>query len=140
MKIINQDGSFIQLFPLQVIAGTEAVEFTMVSGQAISSGKAVVIKGDGRAYVYDISDEDHYGLMCGLAKTAASAAGEDIVVVFSGVAEQPGAGWIAGQRYYISASGTLNTSPPSSGIIRMVGAGVGTDKILLNSSQEYITI
>ncbi len=122
----------------------EAVEsgqqlFEAVAGEAISGGKAVIIDTDGKAYVYNINNENHYGKPCGIAANGVSSGGT-VSVFMDGVVTEVGSGWQAGRLYYVSATGTLTTTPPTAGIVKIIGVGVGQDKILLNNGLELITI
>lgn len=111
----------------------------LVAGEVISGGKAVIINVDGKVYVYDITNENHYGKSCGIAKQAALA-GEALEVFTGGVAYEAGSGWLAGIIYYVSATGILTTVAPAAGLIKIMGVGVGADKVLLNGVLELITI
>ena len=110
-----------------------------VAGENISGGKAVIVYTDGLVYVYDISNEAHYGLSVGIAKTAATTGGA-IDVFMNGIATEAGSGWVAGKKYYVSSTGVLTDTPPVTGLSKLVGVGTKTDSILITNIFEVITI
>ena len=123
----------------QPINSTSSNVITAIAGENISGGKAVIINTDGLVHVYDITNEAHYGLSVGIAKTAATT-GNTIDVFINGIVTEGGSGWLAGIKYYVSSTGILSNTPPVSGLTKLVGVGTANDKILITNVFELITI
>lgn len=111
----------------------------VIAGEIISGGKAVMINSDGKAYVFDINNENNYGKMCGIAKEGVTT-GSLLNVFVTGIATEVGSGWSAGNVYYVSSTGFLTMTPPPAGIRKTIGVGVANDKVLLSGGFELITI
>jgi hypothetical protein len=108
------------------------------AGESISGGKVVTVGDDGKVYVFNPLNENHYGKMCGIAKQAA-AVGSELEIYFSGEALEVGSGWKAGVVYFIGANGLLTSIPPATGIIKMMGLGVADDTVLITNVFEILT-
>lgn len=119
--------------------GDPANIFSAIAGEVISGGKAVIIDTDGKAYVFDIHNDNHYGKTAGIAKTSATTAILFDIFV-NGVVNEPGSGWSAGINYYVSANGTLTSTPPSTGTVKLMAVGVAADTVLITNVFEIITI
>ena len=111
----------------------------VVAGETISGGKAVVIDMNGKAYVFNIANEAHYGKSCGIAKQSALL-NESFDVITTGIAYEAGSGWGAGVAYYVSSTGLLTATPPANGITKLIAVGVASDSVLINNTMEVIHI
>ena len=111
-----------------------------ISGEAISSGMALISATDGKVYKYDIANEDHYGKFIGISKTSATANLPIQIYKKGDIANEVGSGWGQGLIYYIASTSLLTTTAPLVGTVVSVGVGIATDRIIINSSQEIITI
>lgn len=109
------------------------------AGENISGGMACVILSDGLAHKYDILNESHYGKTVGIAKTAAATATIFQLCIF-GVIIESGAGWTAGNVYYVGSNGILTATAPTSGNIKIMGVGIATDQLFINNNLEVISI
>lgn len=118
-------------------SATNISSFT--AGENVTSGQAIAVLEDGKAYVYDVSNLDHYGLFAGIAVSSA-VVGSEIRVCHSGVCVDVGSGWIQGNVYYVGSNGLLTTIPSQSGLILEVGKAINTDTILINSKLEIISL
>lgn len=113
---------------------------SLTAGESISSGMAVVIWTDNKVYKYDISNVNHAGLTCGIAKTSGILDNLMDVVLPGNIHVEVGSGWSVGNSYYISATSILTTTAPTTGIIKKIGTGIDTDTIFINDYNEFITI
>lgn len=111
--------------------------FTYVTGMAVSVGMALMIASDGKAYPFDISSSTSYGKFIGIATTAAISGGIEIVAEVGEVAIT-GIGWTTNSTYYIGSNSLLTSTVPSSGIIKEIAVGVGTDTIIISPIFEII--
>lgn len=119
--------------------GNDAGLLTVIAGETISGGSVVMINSDGKAYKFVISNEANYGKVCGIAKQGVTV-GNSIDIYIAGVVTEVGSGWTAGSVYYVSATGVLTTTPPSPGIVKLIGVGVAVDSVLLNGTMELVSI
>ena len=141
MSISTSDSVWRVLWP-RVIELEKIAPLTQsyVSGEIISGGMALISATDGKVYKYDITNEEHYGKFIGISKTSAILNASIEVYKVGDIAQEVGSGWSDGQIYYISPTSLLTTIAPSTGTVVRIGVGVATDKIIINSSQEIITI
>jgi hypothetical protein len=51
--------------------GNSSNLISKIAGENISGGKVVMIGNDGKVYVFDITNENNYGKVCGISKQAA---------------------------------------------------------------------
>ncbi len=112
----------------------------LIAGEIISSGMVVIIFTDGKVYKYDINDESHAGLTCGIAKTS-GISGNTITITLPGeIHVEVGSGWQAGISYYVASNSLLSSTAPTVGIVKKIGTGITTDTILVNNYDELILI
>lgn len=130
---IEDQIDLVDNFSKRILNGT--------AGEAISSGMAVVIWTDGKIYKYNITNDTHAGLTCGIAKTSTSSDGEPITVTLPGnIHIESGSGWDSGLKYFISSTSVLITTPPTLGIVKLIGTGISVDTIFVDNYNEIITI
>lgn len=130
---ITDQTDLVDNFSRKLLEGT--------AGEAISSGMAVVIWTDGKIYKYNITNDSHAGLTCGIAKTSTSADGEPITITLPGnIHTESGSGWDSGLKYFISSTSILTTTPPTTGIVKLIGTGISVDTIFIDNYNELITI
>jgi hypothetical protein len=112
---------------------------SFTAGSNLTSGQAIAVLEDGKAYVYDVSNLNHYGLFAGIAVSSALTGGE-VRVCHSGVCVDVGSGWVQGRVYYVGSNGLLTTVPVQGGLVLEVGKGINIDTILINSKIEIISL
>jgi hypothetical protein len=108
-----------------------AIKKTFPAGATVSSGMALMIDVDGKAYPFDILNSYHYNKYLGVADTAALI-DQPCEVVIDGTVTNPGTGWVAGNGYYIGPTSFPSPTPPVAGLVKQIGVGIATDSILLN--------
>ena len=125
------------------ISGGSASGITLrkqyTAGEDINGGKAVIIDTDGKVYSMDITDPSHYQRYLGITEQAV-VTNDLVYVITHGEVNTLGSGWIAGMPYYISSTGFLSSTPPTSGNCRQVGVGVDNDKINIGTFSNYVLI
>lgn len=121
----------------QQTASTNSTAF--IAGQNISVGQVVTVGPDGKAYIYDINNENHALLTTGIATQSAVQNGS-ISVVMDGTVTVSGMNWAPGTVYYIGANGFPSLQPPSGpGILRVIGTGLSSSSMKLQESLSIIT-
>lgn len=123
-----------------LVDGFQARVITLTAGETISSGMAVVIWTDNQVYKYDITDDTHAGLTCGIAKTSGTVGNPMDVTLTGSIHTEVGSGWAAGNSYYIAATSLLTTTPPVVGIVKKIATGLSADTVFINDYNEFITI
>lgn len=118
-------------------SSTEAIIQQYTAGEVINGGKALYMNADGKVYHLDITDPSTYLQYIGIASQSAIL-NDPVNVVVQGKTQVLGSGWIAGQRYWIAATGFLATTPPATGLAKAVGVGVDADTINIIDFTEYI--
>lgn len=121
-----------------VTPGAETIDLT--AGESISSGMAVIISTDGKAYKYDIIDESHAGLTCGIAKTSGVLNTTMTITLPGHVHIEASSGWLAGVNYYVASNSLLTTISPTTGIVKHIGTGIDTDTIFITNYNELILL
>jgi hypothetical protein len=114
-----------------------SVKQTYIAAQTISGGKAVIIDVDGKIYAFDILNPYHYDKYLGIAETG-STLGTPIVIVTNGPTTLVGTGWLPGVQYYIGGDSFLTSVPPVSGFVKIVGIGINTNVLLVESGVGVI--
>lgn len=133
LQILNKDGKINgpnTIVNNNIGTGT-FIKRDFVTGAIINGGKAVWIDSDGLLYPFDITNSSQFGKCIGIAETSALL-GETCSVVLSGESNLVGSGWIAGEVYYISSTGFLSTTPPTSGWCQIAGVGIDNEKICVD--------
>lgn len=118
--------------------GTSEMDF--IAGENISSGMAVVIWTDGSVYKYDVANNLHAGLTCGIAKTSVLIGNQITVTLTGSIHQEVGSGWLPGVSYFVSTTSILSSTAPTIGIVKKIGTGVDIDTIFINDYPEVITI
>lgn len=116
-----------------------AIRKQYTAGEDINGGKAVIIDTDGKVYAMDITNSYHYQRYLGIAEQAV-VTNDLVYVITHGEVNTLGSGWIAGMPYYISSTGFLSSTPPTSGNCRQVGVGIDNNKINIGTFSNYILI
>lgn len=120
-------------------ASTSIISITLTAGQNISVGQVVTIGLDGKAYIYDISNENHALLITGIAIQSAVISGS-ISIVTEGIATVPGMNWLPGIAYFVGINGFPNDQVPSApNILRSIGTGLSSNSIKLSAGMSVIT-
>lgn len=96
-------------------------------GEIISTGQAIMVGTDGKAYLFNINNPDHEFKYAGVAETSGDP---NIIIraVTHGVLDIP---VVTGSPYYVSTTSFLQTTAPVSGLVRFVGVAVDTQRLLL---------
>lgn len=137
--IADKNGAFRKVNP--IVSLTASIpEITRETGENIASGLAVIIWTNNKIYKYDITNPNHIGLTCGVSKTSATTGNDIVVVLVGGVLTDVGSGWNSGLSYYISATSTLTTTAPTTGVIKKIATGINVDTIIINDYIEFETI
>jgi len=110
---------------------------TMIAGEVISSGMAVIIRGE-KVYKFDVNDEELYGHQVGIAVTASSNADEDINIQLDGIVHIPGWGLDPDTLYYIG-NNSLPTIFTNMKLVVVLGVAISSDKLKLNFLTQVIT-
>ncbi|MEM9652251.1 MAG: hypothetical protein AAGA65_09165 [Actinomycetota bacterium] len=102
-------------------------EFSVEAAETISALRVVAMV-DGKAVLYqpDGSTPDVFGV----TRTAA-AVGDQVIVVPDGVVDSPGAGLTPAATYWAGVNGTLVDTPPTSGVLLVIGYAADADSLVV---------
>lgn len=114
----------------------ESIEKLYTAGENISSGNVVMLSG-GLIYKYDPTDENNYGKAIGIAKTAAITSGT-VNVVLSGIVEVVGWGLTQDENYFAGLLGSITTTPPSTGLLNLVGIAKDSNTLIIDIDEPII--
>lgn len=109
---------------------------TAIAGENISPRNAIRIGTDGKAYNYDQTDvndanKDKYvGLSLLTAQT-----GEQVYYANNAFFHWDTATIDAGKTYYIDATSGITSTKPTTGIVKVVGLGVGNNVLLIKEDE-----
>jgi hypothetical protein len=115
-------------------------ELIKVAGENISSGMAIIIDTDDLVYKYNILNNNHAGLSCGISKTSALLGSSLIIVLPENQLTEVGSGWGSGLSYFIGSNSLLTTISPTSGISKKIATGIGIDTVIINNYPEHILL
>ena len=108
------------------------------SGQALSSGRAIVMEG-GQAVYFQPGNMAHAGRLFGISKQSASAAGQMIDIQIAGVFTESGLGLDPNKPVFVGANGVLQSSPPGgASVIQQAGAAESATSLNINFTTYYI--
>lgn len=138
-QIQNMQTQLYQLGNQVLSQKISAVKQTYIAGVTISGGKAVIIDVDKKVYPFDILNPYHYDKFLGVAESAASL-GQPIVIVTNGPSTVIGTGWMPGKQYYIGGDSFLTEIAPSSGYVKLVGIGVDTNVLIVESGYGVVAM
>ena len=133
LQILSKDGKINgpnTIINNNIGTGT-TIKKDFTAGATINGGKAVWVDSDGLLYPFNISSSSQFGKCLGIAETSASI-GQTCSVVLTGESSLIGSGWQAGELYYISSTGFLSTTPPTSGWCQIAGVGVDNETICVD--------
>lgn len=111
---------------------------TMNAGEVISSGMAVIIRGE-KVYKFDVNNEELYGHQVGIAVTASSNADEDINIQLDGIVHIPGLGLEPDTLYYIGNNSLPTIFTINMKLVVVIGVAISSDKLKLNFLTQVIT-
>lgn len=131
----NQFSSWLQRI-LPVIETGGGSTISLIAGEVINGGNAVIIENDSKIYKFDITNSLHAGKFAGVALNSVLS-GNQCSVIVSGEMTNVGSGYSAGTVYYVAANSMLTSTAPAHGLIHKVGVGSGVDKILITSNLEF---
>ena len=103
---------------------------TLIAGESIVSDRAVVVDS-GSVFHFDTTNSTYYGRSVGVSKNSANI-GETVEVIVSGYYNS-GLSLTEGQKYYATSTGALSTTPPTSGIVQIIGIALTSSKFLVDS-------
>ena len=111
---------------------------TMIAGEVISSGMAVIIRGE-KVYKFDVNNEELYGHQVGIAVTASSNADEAINIQLDGIVHIPGWGLETDTLYYIGNNSLPTIFTINMKLVVVIGVAISSDKLKLNFLTQVIT-
>lgn len=104
-------------------------------GEDIPAGSAVYVHTDGRIYLFDVNNTSQYDKYVGITESVGILTGckqvPIVTVITQGIIHVGQSGWQAGIPYYIGTNSKPSSTPPPSGLQRVVGVGVDRNRILL---------
>lgn len=101
-----------------IVDRAEQIERKYECGEAINSGFPVVLIG-GKIYLAKANETSHFQKVIGVAKQS-GVAGDTIIVVEKG---RVYASVVAGEIYWLGATGGLATTPSATGFVQTIGFG-----------------
>lgn len=114
------------------------ISISLTAGQNISLGQVVTIGLDGKAYIYDITNENNALLAIGISIQSAVVNGS-VTMITEGVANVPGMSWFPGIEYYVGADGFPSSNVPTApSILRSIGTGLTSSSIKLSTGMSVI--
>jgi hypothetical protein len=96
----------------------------------------VVATPSGAVYA-DSSNPAHADALLGLT-IGAALAGDQATVLVAGEVVEPSWSWMPGLPLYVTASGLLSHTPPSTGWVQMVALAITATRILLSPRQSVL--
>lgn len=99
---------------------------SVVSGQALSTGRVVIIDDDTAIY-FQPSVAAHAGRAIGITKTSASAAGQLVTVQISGIIADPAFTFTPDSGLYAIANGQITSNKPSTAAVQYVGVSTAAN-------------
>lgn len=136
VAVENEPYDFIIDFENTIEANLSDDTMTVNAGENISSSNVIMIVG-GLAYKYQPSDQANYGKAVGIA-TNAALTGSPVVIKLSGKVNVTGWGLSADALYYASDNGALTTTPPSTGLLNLIGIAKDTDNLIIDIDEPII--
>lgn len=136
--ITDRNGVFKKISGASNASSIETL--TLISAQSISSGMVVIIGTDGKVYKYDITNENHAGLTCGIAKTSGAVLGQITITLPGNIHVEVGSGWLPGISYFVNSNSLLDSIAPTTGIVKEIGTGISTDTVFIKNYNEFIII
>lgn len=123
-----------------IINNGSSGELLRIAGENISSGMAIIINNDNKVYKYNILDNSHAGLSCGISKTSALINENITIVLPENQLTEVGSGWLSGISYFIGSNSLLTSTSPSSGISKKIATGIEVDTVIINNYPEHILL
>lgn len=107
-----------------------AGKFVYEAGETLSSGRAVIID-NGQAFYFQPSDPTHAGRLFGVTLTSATT-GQNVSIQTMGEVTDSAYSFSSDLPVYVRADGELFNTPGASGLVQIVGASTGADKLYIN--------
>ncbi len=101
----------------------------LYAGENLGSSMGIRVGTDGKAYKFDINDPSKYNTYIGVSSISTNA-GSIVKVTLLGLLDPPGT-WVAGTVYYIGSDSYLTDTAPGSGLVKPVGVGVDTGRLVI---------
>lgn len=117
-----------------VIVAPSDKDISLVAGEAIGGHKLVAVI-DGKAYLADKDNSDHYGRVVGMSVTAASE-GSVVKIRQQGVVRLEGWGLDSGEAYKVGTSGQL-AQVSISGFFQVAGVAKSDNELIVKLSEPY---
>lgn len=113
------------------------VSVTHTCGENINGGAVVVLLGN-LLYNFDKNNNTHYGSVIGVTEQA-GVLGDSILVTIEGYNNQIG-GLITGVVYAGNTPGSVSNSPPSVGMMQIIGVAQSPTEIIVDLKDIFILI
>lgn len=110
-------------------APSSATTFQAIAGEALSGNRAVFIADDAKVYLSTQASVTSLRTI-GLT-TGAVALGATATIQTEGVYTEPSWTWSGNRPVWLSTSGLLTQTPPSSGYLFQIGVPVGPTRLLV---------
>jgi hypothetical protein len=111
-----------------------AQTLTITAAQNLSGHRMVVATPSGAVYA-DPTNPAHADALLGLT-TGAALSGDQVTVLAAGEMVEPSWSWTPGLPLYVTSSGLLSHTPPSTGWVQIVALAVTPTSILLTPRQS----
>lgn len=111
---------------------------TYTAGEILGGQRLVMLK-DGKAFYYDITNENNLGTFIGITNQS-SVTDTDIDVYGFGQVINFGWGLTPNATYYAGTNGQMTTTAPTLGILQRIGVAVDANTLRMQLSEPLILI
>lgn len=111
---------------------------TYPAGENLSAGRLVIIDA-GQAFYFQVSDPDHAGRAFGITRSSATT-GNNVTIQPSGIVTDAAYASLTETTVWAIANGQVSNTRPVSGHVQKVGVYLGSNKLLIDFSQQITTI
>lgn len=127
-----------QIGPQGIPGLTSGVTTSFEAGETLGGHRAVIIVDD-KAYYADCSIVSHANIVYGIT-TGATILGSQAIVQRGSELEEPSWSWVLGIPIWLSTTGLLTQTPPSSGFSLILGFPITSTKMLINIREPIFLI
>ena len=111
---------------------------TYPAGENLNAGRLVII-ASGSAYHFQPGTPTHAGRAFGITRSSALT-GADVTIQPFGVVTDSAFSALTETTVWAIANGQVSNTPPASGIVQKVGVYLGSNKLLIDFTQQIVLI
>ena len=138
IAVASEDTVVLTIAGSQGASGSDgSTDLQKTAGEALGGHRAVVLNGSGQAIYADRSTPSHAHKVLGIT-TGAASSGASVTIRTRGEMTEGSWAWTLDQPIFLSTSGLLTQTAPTSGFVARIGFPINATTIYIDIHQTIV--